>query len=88
MKLHRTISALILSLLIVLAMIPVSSVYGAEAIDITESVYLTLNCRYGDKPVQGKTFNAYRLADVDKYGRITPIEDYKNFNLGILGRDD
>ena len=35
MKLHRTISALILSLLIVLAMIPVSSVYGAEAIDIT-----------------------------------------------------
>ena len=90
MKLHRTISALILSLLIVLAMIPVSSVYGAEAIDITESVYLTLNCRYGDKPVQGKTFNAYRLADVDKYGRITPIEEYKykNFNLGILGRDD
>ena len=88
MKLHRTISALILSLLIVLAIIPVSSVYGAEAIDITESVYLTLNCRYGDKPVQGKIFNAYRLADVDKYGRITPIEDYESFNLGILGRDD
>lgn len=88
MKLHRTISALILSILIVLAMIPVSSVYGAEAIDITESVYLTLNCRYGDKPVQGKTFNAYRLADVDKYGRITPIDDYEYFNLGILGRDD
>ena len=88
MKLHRTISALILSLLIVLAIIPVSSVYGAEAIDITESVYLTLNCRYGDKPVQGKIFNAYRLADVDKYGRITPIEDYESFNLGILGRDE
>lgn len=90
MKLHRTISALILSLLIVLAMIPVSSVYGAEAIDITESVYLTLNCRYGDKPVQGKTFNAYRLADVDKYGRITPIKEkgFDNFNLGISGRDD
>lgn len=90
MKLHRTISALILSLLIVLAMLPVSSSYGAEAIDITKLVNLTLNCRYGDKPVQGKIFNAYRLADVDKYGRITPVKDngYDNFNLGILGKDD
>lgn len=88
MKICKRLSALVLCLLMVL-LIPLSA-RAMDNIDTSKAVSLTVTAAYGEAPIPGMEFDAYRISTVDDCGELTVTGDYQKFatDLDIRGKND
>jgi len=68
---------------VLLALLTVFSAFGAGVIDVERNVSLTLEYKEEEKPVSGAEFILYKIADVDKDGKITPAENFDSLPVDI-----
>lgn len=87
---RKILSERIVVLALLLAILLPTPVFAAGAIDLNRSTSLTLSAVYGDMPVEGMTFRAYRISTVDASGALTPVERFSAYaaELDIRGQND
>ena len=85
MKLCKRILPVILCLLL----FPVAASATGE-IDVTAETSLTITAVYGQTPIEGMEFSAYRVATVDEVGELTVTEAFADYKeaLDIRGKND
>ena len=86
MKLKRRIITLFLCLIMVALMLP-STALAAGPIETDRDVTLTISYKDGDTPISGTTFDIYRCANVDAYGRMTLTDEFAAYPVSIDGLD-
>lgn len=87
MKKSRFVRILLVTAVIVCMMFPVQTA-AAGKIDLNRDVSLTLSYNDNSTPLTGAVFDIYLVADVDEYGRLAVTDDFKDFNVNILGKND
>lgn len=87
MKIKKRITALALSLMTVLLLLPVQ-VLAAGSIDTGRDVRLTISYRNGNTALSGAAFDIFRVASVNTNGELTPVAPFDQFNVDIRGKND
>ncbi len=82
MKMNKRITAILLTVLAVLLVLPLQAL-AAGRIDLTRGCGLTISYQDGTVPLAGAYFALYRVADVDETGELTITEDYAEYNVSV-----
>lgn len=87
MRQHKKLLSLLLALLFASALLS-TSVFAAGAIELDASSTLTLTYHDGKTPLEGAHFSLYLVAEFDRFGNLTPLEEFEQFNIDIHGQND
>lgn len=87
MKLYKRLTAVVLSLMTVILLLP-GSALAAGGIDPTQATCLTIRFNDGDMALAGAKFAVYQVATVDEYAQLTTTPDFKDYNVDIRGKND
>lgn len=87
MKMRKTITTALLSVLTVLLLLPVQAI-AAGSIDTGRNVSLTISYEDENTPLAGADFDLYLVATVDESGVLTPTRAFSKFNVDMRGEND
>lgn len=86
MKSYKRWSAMLLSFLAVLLLLPFNA-FAAGSIDLSHDVSLTISYQNGNTHLSGARFDIYLVATMDESGELTTTEDFAQFNVDIQGEN-
>lgn len=84
-RIKRMIAIVILGVFIML--LPLSAM-AAGVINLNKDVSLTIHYTDGDRALSNAKFSLYLVANVDQYGELTVVDDFKDFSVDIRGKND
>lgn len=87
MKICKSITAILLSMLTIVYFLPVPA-FAAGSIDTEKSATLKVSYQNNDTPMVGIQFDAYLVANIDESGELEPTETFKDYNVDIRGKND
>lgn len=87
MKMKKRITALVLSVMAVLPLMPARGL-AAGSIDTGHEVKLTISYQDGNTALSGAAFDIFRVAAVDANGGLTPAAPFDQFHVDIRGKND
>lgn len=76
-----------ISLLLILMLLLPATAFAAGAIDTDRAVSLRIDYQDGDTAISGARFDLYRVADVDRYARMTLTQEFEGYPIDFDDAD-
>ncbi len=74
-------------LVLLLTILFPAQVHAAGSIDLMRDSSIVISYQDEEKALTGAVFAAFRVASVNEFGRITPLEDFEQFDVNITGEN-